>query len=84
MANNVFYMLKSTSDKFRFKQECIPVGTYIPPALYRMEGLIGGSLSVSVQGESLSRRYLPDRDPPINRITDRCKNITLPQLRCGW
>ena len=21
--------------------------------------------------------------PPVNRITDRCKNITLPQLRCG-
>ena len=21
---------------------------------------------------------------PVNRITDRCKNITLPQLRCGW
>ena len=20
--------------------------------------------------------------PPVNRITDRCKNITLPQLRC--
>ena len=24
-----------------------------------------------------------DRDPPLNRITDTCKNITLPQLRCG-
>ena len=22
--------------------------------------------------------------PPMNRITDRCKNATLPQLRCGW
>ena len=22
--------------------------------------------------------------PPVNRITDTCKNITLPQLRCGW
>ena len=21
--------------------------------------------------------------PPVNRLTDRCKNITLPQLRCG-
>ena len=21
--------------------------------------------------------------PPVNRITDPCKNITLPQLRCG-
>ena len=37
-----------------------------------------------------------DRDPPgqrspldkdlpsVNRITDMCKNINLPQLRCGW
>ena len=22
-------------------------------------------------------------DPPVNRITDTCKNTTLPQLRCG-
>ena len=22
-------------------------------------------------------------DPPVNRMTDACKNITLPQLRCG-
>ena len=22
------------------------------------------------------------RPPPVNRMTDRCKNITLPQLRC--
>ena len=22
--------------------------------------------------------------PRVNRITDKCKNITLPQLRCGW
>ena len=32
-------------------------------------------------------RDLPDRDPldrdphPVNRITDRCKNITFPQIR---
>ena len=28
---------------------------------------------------------LPDRDPlpPVNRTTDACENITLPQLRCG-
>ena len=23
------------------------------------------------------------RHPPVNRITDACENITLPQLRCG-
>ena len=22
-------------------------------------------------------------DPPVDRMTDRCKNITLPQLCCG-
>ena len=43
----------------------------------------GGSLS----GGSMSRGPLtggglPDRDTlPVNRITDRCKNITFPQLR---
>ena len=21
--------------------------------------------------------------PPVNRMTDACKNITLPELRCG-
>ena len=25
-----------------------------------------------------------EADPPFNRITDACKNITLPQLRCGF
>ena len=30
--------------------------------------------------------YIPactEADPPVNRMTDACKNITLPQLRCG-
>ena len=22
--------------------------------------------------------------PPLDRMTDTCENITLPQLRCGW
>ena len=61
------------------KQECIPVGC-IPPAL-------------PPYGGSLCDRDPPDRNPPpgqippwtetppVNRITDRCKNITFPQLR---
>ena len=33
-------------------------------------------------GRGLCPGGLPDRDtPPVNRITDRCKNITFPQLR---
>ena len=27
--------------------------------------------------------YLPRYSPPVDRITDACENITLPQLRCG-
>ena len=38
---------------------------------------------VSLPRGSLSREGLPDRDPfpLVNRITDTCKNITLPQVR---
>ena len=25
-----------------------------------------------------------EQTPPVDRITDACENITLPQLRCGW
>ena len=41
----------------------------------------GGSLSrgVSVRGVSLTETP----SPSVNRITNTCKNITLPQLRCG-
>ena len=41
-----------------------------------------GGRGVSGPGRGLLRggvRY----PPPVNRITDACKNITLPQLRCG-
>ena len=43
----------------------------------------GGCLSEgrgSAQSGVSARRVA---DPPVNRMTDRCKNITLPQLRCG-
>ena len=26
---------------------------------------------------------LPDTPPPVDRMTDACENLTLPQLRCG-
>ena len=30
------------------------------------------------------RKHPPwKKHPPLNRITDACENITLPQLRCG-
>ena len=31
-------------------------------------------------GVCLGGVYLPDTPLPVNRMTDRCKNITLPQL----
>ena len=50
------------------REGCLPIG--------------GVCLGVSTQG--LSDRHSPvDRQPPVDRITDSCKNITLPQLHCG-
>ena len=73
----LFEYIAEKTQHFHFKQiskqECIPVGC-VAPALYRTGG--GG---------------LPDRNPPgrrpqhtepppqVNRMTDRYKNITLPQ-----
>ena len=37
---------------------------------------------VSAWGGCLPRG-VSARYPPVNRMTDGCKNITLPQLRCG-
>ena len=58
------------------KQECIPVGC-VSPALYRKGGLCpqGGLCP----GWVCPWVGLCLRDPPVNRMTDRCKNITLPQ-----
>ena len=56
------------------EQECIPVGC-VPPA------------AVAVPGGGLHQAPPPEQAPPplppLNRITDACENITLPQLRCG-
>ena len=36
------------------------------------------------EGVYLVRGGVPGQElPPVDRITDACKNITLPQLRCG-
>ena len=37
---------------------------------------------VSDQGGCVSQHTLR-QTPPMDRMIDRCKNITLPQLRCG-
>ena len=41
----------------------------------------GGCLTWSWGG--VSQHALRQTHPPVNRITDACENITLPQLRCG-
>ena len=33
--------------------------------------------------QNLSEKTGDSTPPPVNRITDACENITLPQLRCG-
>ena len=43
----------------------------------------GGGGGVSVHGVSASAGVYQGPNTPVNRITDRCKNITLPQLLSG-
>ena len=58
------------------REVCLPMGGFLPRG-------------VSVQGEGMSAEGvsaqggMSDRHPPVKRMTDRCKNITLPQLCCG-
>ena len=72
-------------------QECIPVGC-VPLARYRTGGLCPG---VSLTETTLPWTKTPQScglwcmlgqrpPPPVNRITDSCKNITLLQPHCGW
>ena len=60
-----------------YKQECIPVGC-LPPTLYRTGGLSpgGGLCPGGSQSGGSSIRETPS---PVNRMTDKCKNTTLPQ-----
>ena len=54
--------------KMKNKQDCIPGGVSAPRGV---PGRGGGIPACTEQ------------TPPVDRITDACKNITLPQLRCG-
>ena len=58
--------------KQRIEQECIPVGC-VPADRRPYAGVCfpGGG------GPPSSRGGLLARPPPVNRMTDRCKNITL-------
>ena len=60
------------SYKIQQKQECIPVGC-IPPALYRT-GVSAQGRGLYLNGVSVGGGVLS-----VNRMTDACENITLPQ-----
>ena len=54
---------------------CLPGG--VCPGGVSLGGLCPGGVSAAQGGVCLGGCL------PVNRITDRCKNITSPQLRCG-
>ena len=63
----------------------VGVGVYLvlggvpgPGGMYLVRG--GGGVCLAGPRRMYLVRYSP---PPLDRITDACKNITLPQLRCG-
>ena len=61
------------------EQECIPVGCVPSAAVAVFFG--GGEVSAGGVYPGVSAQ-LGGVCPPLDRMTDRCKNITLPQLRC--
>ena len=76
------------------KQECIPVGCVPPAAVAVPRGSLPGTPHPKEQSPPEQAppgtRHPPKQTPPeqappppVDRITDACENITLPQLRCG-
>ena len=65
---------------FNLQQECIPAVGYVPSA----------AVAICAQGGVYPRGVclggcvcqIPP-PPPVDRMRDRCKNITLPELCCG-
>ena len=60
--------------------------------VYISQHALGGGGIVSAQGVGLPGVSAQERGvcpsacwdrPPVDRMTDACENITLPQLRCG-
>ena len=84
------YSLEQT----QMKQECIPVGC-VPPACKCTAAARGVTLTETPSTDTPLDRDPPGQrppwtenplwteTPPVNRIADRCKNITLPQIHCG-
>ena len=77
--NNKANKLANPDKKQNYEQECIPVRC-VPSV-----AVSWGTGAVCLGGASVQERggWVTARHPPVNRIADRCKNITLPQLHCG-
>ena len=77
-SNAVFYA--------QVKQEYIPVGC-VPFAAVAVTGGRGVSPKGGLPREGVWQGGFAQggvcQTSPVDRITDTCKNITLPQLRCG-
>ena len=75
-----WYSIPIRSHVYTYKQECIPVGCVGGEGGSVCPG--GGGVCPGGGGGCLARGCLADT-PSVNRMTDVCENITLPQLRCG-
>ena len=69
--------------KFRPRQECIPVGC-VPPAHWSYLATThahppGAATHAPGSNHACPPREQPRTPPPVNGMTNRCKNITLPQ-----
>ena len=70
---DIYHSNKQRKPKNIFKQECIPVGCVPSAAVAVSEG--GEEVSAHCPGAVHPSD--PEADPlPVNRIADRCKNIT--------
>ena len=70
--------------------ECTGQGVCIPACTWQgvcvSQHALGRGVSAQVgvsKGGCVSQHALGQTPPTVNRMTGRCKNITLPQLHCG-
>ena len=64
--------------------ESAPGGCLLPGGVSALGGLLQGGVSATGGGGGGGIPACTEADPPpVDRITDACKNITLAQLRCG-
>ena len=61
--------------------ECLVPGECLLPRGCLVLGGVPGPRGVSAPG-GICIPACTEAEPPVNRITHTCKNITLPQLRC--